>query len=373
MTSCITLSLSYLVLLCLSHRLSSDGNPFHQQHDAAATLMRLQQHPSTTQPNSRLAPGSHDHIPSNTMYNVASLPNPLLGPSGNTKPADMLGSSIPSILPMPPMALGNAPAFGQDQPLATGIMPADGVMGGNMPWGPFHQPLPPCISPASTTTGPMQYGSETMLAQPSGLGLAASSNDDISSNVAFAGLDNGAAGDDGRDASSGSGTAGPSPAQGSPKKTSRQSRANSKSNTCPQCGKSYARQSTLKTHMRTHTGERPYQCTTCDKSFSQAANLNAHLRTHTGDKPFACTICQRRFSQSSSVTTHMRTHSGERPYHCQLCNKSFADTSTLTKHIRTHTGRKPYACRVCGTSFSQSGNLNRHMRTHGTAARPSDV
>nr|XP_061790691.1 gastrula zinc finger protein XlCGF52.1-like [Nerophis lumbriciformis] len=167
---------------------------------------------------------------------------------------------------------------------------------------------------------------------------------------------------------------------------------NSKSLSCPQCGKAFGKTRNLRRHIRTHTrpGVAPFSCPKCDKTFSIKRNLNRHMLTHLGVRPFVCYVCGNTFSRSHHLKRHMGTHgnfkdvpveamkrtpvvtvdvpvkavkaarSSEQAMPCLFCTKGFAKKSHLERHMRTHTGEKPFRCAVCDKCFARKERVRDH-------------
>ncbi|XP_042329194.1 zinc finger protein 777-like isoform X1 [Sceloporus undulatus] len=188
-----------------------------------------------------------------------------------------------------------------------------------------------------------------------------------------------------------------------------------RSHTCPDCGKSFGFPVGLQDHHRSHSiglasqgngqasprnetllvhalscqpeegmerhsptpaGEKAWSCPWCQQRFRLRVNLLIHESSHleaaadlNGKDRLTCRFCPRRFGRSDHLLRHQMSHTGTRPYQCSACEKSFTDKSKLTNHYRTHTGERPFHCSACGKHFIRRHHLVKHQRTH-TRERP---
>lgn len=87
---------------------------------------------------------------------------------------------------------------------------------------------------------------------------------------------------------------------------------NSRSLTCPECGKVLSNASSFKYHMQLHSEDTPYLCSDCGEGFKTRNAYDGHLVTHMEANPNKCNVCGKSYRQAASLRTHLLIHTGEK-------------------------------------------------------------
>ncbi|KAI4494473.1 hypothetical protein M0802_008965 [Mischocyttarus mexicanus] len=184
---------------------------------------------------------------------------------------------------------------------------------------------------------------------------------------------------------------------------------NTKSLTCPTCGKVCTQQSALSNHMRTHEPKR-YKCDICGRSFGLFIRLAAHRKSEHDQQipmsPLMASVEQeealnaareareareacsrgrvRTYSEAfvqndilnsvdSSAKQNASMHSlqtsgvNKNVSRCGICLQWFDDYTTMMVHLRTHPEFytcKNFTCPICKISFKEKWQLFRHEVSH---------
>ncbi|XP_015186330.1 PREDICTED: zinc finger protein 528-like [Polistes dominula] len=188
---------------------------------------------------------------------------------------------------------------------------------------------------------------------------------------------------------------------------------NTKSLTCPTCGKVCTQQSALSNHMRIHEPKR-YKCDICGRSFGLFIRLTAHIKNEhdqqTSMSPLTASVEQEealnaareaRETRESREAREACTRAGKtRTYseafnrnnilnsveslakqntslqtsnenmnvsRCGICFQWFNDYRTMMIHLRTHPEFytcKNFTCPICKISFKEKWQLSRHKEIH---------
>lgn len=136
---------------------------------------------------------------------------------------------------------------------------------------------------------------------------------------------------------------------------------------CPDCGKCQTTVYKIQSHMMQHRPERkPFLCIVCGKDFAERAQLKSHSLTHTTERPYECNQCGKAYKQSTKLKLHQRSvHEGLRPYKCDQCDSAFKECSDLRRHRRVHGGvDKTHQCEICSKRFYELKTLRVHIRSH---------
>ncbi|KAG7202177.1 hypothetical protein KM043_015857 [Ampulex compressa] len=181
---------------------------------------------------------------------------------------------------------------------------------------------------------------------------------------------------------------------------------NTKSLTCPTCGKVCTQQSALSNHMRTHEPKR-HKCDICGRSFGLFIRLAAHRMSEHNLQPAMSPIMAsveqeealnaereaREAREARTKAARSRTYSEmlekndipnedepstkrnassnanafKNVARCGICLQWFSDHTTMLTHLQTHSDNytcKTFSCHVCKKSFKEKWQLFRHEMSH---------